>query len=370
MILLCLIYLSLVANAQENGFNEIDRLALNIPAEQTSTTADIASYIKAHFDSDQKKVRAIYTWVASNIKYDKKSIHPVILDEDNEQKITGTLRTRKGVCENFAAVFNDVCLKSGLKSFVVEGYTKQHGIMDRSPHAWCTVLIDNKWSLYDPTWDEGVPNNNLFTGVASDEYFNVSPEIFIQSHMPFDPMFQLLNYPVSYKEFQNGYTAVNNSKPYFNYADSIIVYEQMTAMDKYLTASSRIERNGISTNMINNRMNKLKMEIEIINQDKDSKLYNSAVADYNDALASYNTFINYRNNQFKPAKPDYEVHAMFDNAEDKITSANKKVNEVKSSKAVLILDTSVIEKKLEDLSVHIKEQQDFLKNYLNTIKEK
>ena len=123
----------------DNTFNEADRFALDIPASQTNNTADIAAFITAHFNTDAKKVRAIYTWVTSNIKYDADSVHRVILIEDKEQLITSALKRRRGVCENFASVFSDICNKAGLPSFVVEGYTKQNNSVDKSTHAWCTA---------------------------------------------------------------------------------------------------------------------------------------------------------------------------------------------------------------------------------------
>lgn len=370
IILLCVICSAVTGNAQWNEYMEIDRIALNIPATQTNTTTDIATYIKNNFDTDRKKVRAIYAWVAANIKYDKDSPHLAILNEDRDQKITATLKRKKGVCENYAAIFNDICIKCGIKSYIIEGYTKQSGSIDKSPHAWCTALIDNKWLLYDPTWDAGFENNNLFSGNIKNAYFQISPQVFIQSHMPFDPMFQLLDYPVTYNEFHNGNTQINNRTPYFNYADSIAAYEKLNPLTQYSETASRMEKNGTSRKMVTNRISQLKMEIEIINQDNDAELYNSAVADYNQALAIFNNFLMYRNNQFIPAKTDTEVQAMFDSIEKLVAAAATKLKEVNLSKAVLTLDTSAIEKKLNDLSTHAKEQQIFLKNYLSAAKEK
>ena len=361
---------AVAGNAQViNEYMEVDRTALNIPVAQANTTADIAAYIKSNFNSDSKKVRAIYAWITANIKYDKDSPHLAILNEDREQKINAALKRRKGVCENYAAIFNDICIKSGLKSFVIEGYTKQNGSTDKSPHAWCTTLIDNKWLLYDPTWDADFANSILFTSKGKNDYFQVPPLVFIESHMPFDPMFQLLDYPVTYNEFYNGSIRINANKPYFNYADSIGAYEKLNPLAQYSATASRMEKNGTPRKMVTNRINQLKMEIEIINQDKDAALYNSAVADYNDALAIFNNFLTYRNNQFIPAKTDDEIQAMFDGIEKLIMTANIKLKEVNQSKATLTLNTSAVEKKLTDLSEHSKEQQIFLKTYLSDAKK-
>jgi len=99
-------------------------------------------------------------------------------------------------------------------------------------------------------------------------------------------------------------------------------------------------------------------------------LYNSAVADYNDALGIFNNFLIYRNNQFIPAKTDNEIKTIFNGIEKLIVSANNKLKEVNQSKAVLTLNTSAIEKKINDLSTHAREQHIFLDNYLSAAKEK
>ena len=370
MLLLCLICCKLTGFTQDISYDEEDRKALAISSSQTHTTADIAAYIKSNFDTDSKKVRAIYTWVAANIRYNTDSIHPIIFEEDRDLRNASTLRRKAGVCENYASIFNDICLKSGLRSLIVEGYTKQNGYMDRTAHAWCTVYVDNKWQLYDPTWDEDMAHRGVFTGNINYEYFQMPPEIFIQTHMPFDPMYQLLDHPITYQEFYSGNTSANHNKPYFNYTDSISAYEKQDQITKYLATATRIEENGAPTQKVNNKVNQLKMDIEIIRQDRDTLLYNSAVADYNEALAKFNTFITYRNNQFTPLKSDEEVQAIFNEVEKKIATARSRVNEINNSKANLTLNTAPLEKVLNDLSLHLKEQHDFLKSYLSSAKEK
>ena len=188
--------------------------------------------------------------------------------------------------------------------------------------------------------------------------------------MPFDPMFQLLNYPVTYKDFYNSNTQVSHNRPYFNYADSIAAYEKANALDKYLAAALRIEKNGAPNSMTTTKQKQLQMEIEIIYQDRDTGLYNSAVADYNEALAMYNKFLVYRNNQFIPVKTDTEVKAIFEGISKNIASANNKIEEINKSKAVFTLNTAPLQKVLNELVIHAKEQQEFLKNYLGSAKPK
>ncbi|MEO9003460.1 MAG: transglutaminase domain-containing protein [Ginsengibacter sp.] len=359
IVLICVTYCAVTARGQGFGYIETDRIALNIPIEQTTTTLDIAQYIKRHFDSESKKIRAIYTWVTNNIKYDRNSIHLVILDEDREERVTYALERKKGVCENFAAIFNDLCIKTEIPSFIIQGYTKQSGYIDKSPHVWCTAFTDGQWFMYDPTWDAGFISNNQFISKVQTNYFKIAPANFIQNHLPFDPLFQLLDYPVIYKEFKTGNTRSVDKKNYFNYKDSIIKYAGSDSLTRYLSALQRISNNDWPYSLIDTRIKQIKLEIELIYQDSDMNLYNSVVDTYNQALGILNKFITYRNNQFLPLKNSNEIDSMFDLITQKIALANQKLYELNQSTATLALDTGDIAKKLSDLALKKKEQREY-----------
>ena len=353
----------------QNNFSKNGNVYVNIPSSQTNTSEDIAGYINKHFDSDSKKVAAIYQWITTNIKYDADSIHYVILDEDNDERVTFALRRKRGVCENFAAIFNDLCSKCGISAFSIEGFTKQSGSIDRTPHVWCAAFIDGEWNLYDPTWDAGYLKNGNFVNQVSNNYFKIKPDHFIQSHLPFDPLFQFLNYPVTYTQFVHGDFYQHDPKHFFNYKDSIASYKKMDHLQQYLSTVSRIKITGWPASKIDTKLKRVSFEIELINQDSDMDLYNAAVADYNQAIQYLNTFLTYRNNQFQPAKSNDEVENIFESIEKLIVSANLKLKRINASKATLVLNTGDIEQKIEHLSTNLKEQKEFFKNNIDTEKE-
>lgn len=341
-----------------------ERTYVNIPSSQTATSAGIAAYINSHYDSDDKKIAAVYSWITANIKYDADSIHYVILDEDNEERVTWALRRKRGVCENFAALFTDVVTQCGINSFVVEGFTKQGGSLDRTPHVWCVAYVDNKWRLYDPTWDASRVGSMSFDPHYN--YFNASPEELIQSHLPFDPAFQLLNYPIDYNDFVRGNTAQNHQKKYFNYNDTLETFQKMDRLSRYESQATRIENAGWPASKIDTKLKRTKFQMEVMNQDSDADLYNAVVDDYNSAINSLNVFLNYRNNQFQPQKSNVEVQILFQNVQKLITTANEKIKRINRSKATLQLDTGDIQKKINDLEFNLKQQQLFFKNYTDT----
>jgi len=364
VIILFLFCFALMVNGQDINEYAVDAAARAIPREETNTTADIAQYIGKHFDTDDKKVRAAYAWVTTNIKYDKDSIHRVILDESREEKVTFALRRRKGVCENFAAIFNDICIKSGIPSFVIEGYSTQNGNINKEPHAWCAARIGGNWFLFDPTWDAGFTSSG---GLNKARYFKILPVDFIQTHYPFDPLFQFLNYPLNYHEFSRN---VSSGKTYFNFTDSLKAYQDADSLTRYLSALARIEKNEWPETLIDIKKKQIKLEIELIYQDSDMSDYNSAINDYNQAIGNLNTFLNYRNNQFQPPKKEEEVQGIFNEIKRKINLANLKLNRVNQSKATLALNTGDIQKKLDDLVENVKQQQTFWKDSSNSRLEK
>jgi hypothetical protein len=348
-----------------NEFSGIDKKALQLPDSLTKKTEDIAGYITANFLTDTEKSRAIFIWIASNIQYDIDNMFAINFYEKKEDKISKPLLTRKGICENYASLFTDICVKSGLKSFVIEGYTKQNGSSDNIPHAWSVALIDSSWFLFDPTWGSGYVSGGKFYRKINNEYFKAKPSSFIKSHFPFDYLWQFLNYPVSNQEFLEGKTQPDKSKPYFNFNDSILAFEKQSYIDQIISSVYRIEKNGIRNSLIFDRLKHLKLEIENDRQTKIVDLYNAAVASYNDGVNEFNNFINYRNKQFTPQKTDPEIQNMIDAADNKLNEAKKKLGQISNPDANISNMIKQLTKSLDDVSTNIAEQKDWLKTYFS-----
>ncbi len=285
--------------------------------------------------------------------------------EKKEEKIAKPLKTRKGICENYSALFTDICSKTGIKSFEIEGYTKQNGFADYIPHAWNAALIDSTWFAFDPTWGSGYVSGGKFFPKINNEYYKAAPSSLITSHMPFDYLWQFLYYPISNQEFYEGKTMQNRSKPFFNYIDSIGLYEKQSHTEQLRSSASRIERNGIKNSMIFDRLQHIKLEIEQDKQSKSVNLYNSAVTDFNGAINDYNTFIQYRNKQFIPKKPDPEIRKMIDSAEIKIKASKSKLGEIVNPDENAIAMIQQLNKSLDEAAVRVKELQDWLKKYFS-----
>lgn len=353
------------AKVSVNIFESIDSKALQLPESLTTTTEGIAQYITATFTNDKDKTRAIFVWVATNIQYDVDNMFAMNFYEKKEDKISKPLKTRKGICENYAALFSDICSKAGIQNFVVEGYTKQNGFTDYIPHAWCAAKIDTSWYLFDPTWGSGYINGGKFIRKINNDFYMASPTVLIKSHIPFDYLWQFLNYPVTNQEFYEGRIQENRSKPYFNYVDSIKAYENKNNIDQKISAAYRIEKNGVKNSMIFDRLQHIKLEIENDRQTKIMNLYNAAVGEYNEGINDFNEFINFRNRQFTPQKADPEILNMLDTPDNKFRSAKAQLSQIKNPDQNLANMILQLTRTIDDATAHLTEQQDWLKLYIS-----
>lgn len=354
----------------ENEYATIDKKALQLPDSLTKTIDQIATYITSNFTTDKDKSRAIFIWVASNIQYDIDNMFAINFYEKKEEKIAKPLRTRKGICENYASLFTEICIKSGIKSFVIEGYTRQNGFTDYIPHAWSAALIDSSWFLFDPTWGSGYVNGGKFFKKINNAYYKASPTTFIKSHIPFDYLWQFLDYPITNQEFYEGKTQQNKTKPFFNFSDTLQFYESQNHIDKLISTAYRVEKNGVKNSLVFDRLQHLKLEIENDRQTKTINLYNSAVIDYNDGINGFNDFINYRNKQFTPKKTDPEIQNMLDVPDNKLKEAKNKLGQISNPDMNTSNMIRQLTKSIDDASTQMKEQQDWLKLYFSKNKSR
>lgn len=367
LITIFLIGFASVINAQNNNeFSKVDNIALKIPDSMTRTTSGLSDYINDNFSRETDKSRAIFVWIANNIRYDIENISAVNTYKNTGEIIDKVLKTRKGVCMHYAELYNEVANMVGIKSFVIPGYTKQNGSVDKMPHAWCASLIGSTWFLIDPTWGSGYIQNSGFVKKISDVYFKAKPEQFIKSHMPFDPLWQFLNYPITNLEFYEGKFDVSRKRPYFNYLDTLRKYEQETEIEKLVSANNRIEKNGIKNSLILDQLKNNKREIEYYREKQTVEMFNSAVNMYNEGINQLNEFINYRNKRFLPGKPDSDIKKMIDQPEYILINSQRKLKEIKyadSETAHLITQFS---KSVGEALRVLNEQKIFVNKYLKS----
>jgi transglutaminase/protease-like cytokinesis protein 3 len=199
-------------------FTEIDNYARSV--KYTRDLAKLTDKLTSPYSDDLSKVRAIFTCLVTNIEYDHKKLEKMKDARYKTEKFHGskeefmkyrleqiqeyikeTLEDKKGVCQDYAYLFQAMCLHAGIECEFVTGagknnpsYIGKANMPER--HAWNAVKIEDKWALVDVTWSTGM-------GVKEDfgnGFFNLPPQTMIMSHYPSDQKWQLLDTIVS-KQF-------------------------------------------------------------------------------------------------------------------------------------------------------------------------
>lgn len=322
--------------------------------KQPENTTELAQQILEKNKTDEAKLYAAYTWVIQNIKYSTDSELVINAGLDPNAKINVAFKRRKGTCENYAAIFNDLCKKMEINSLTIYGYTQQNSRVDRTAHTWCAAFVDDQWYLYDPTWDIGYSNDLHF--------YKILPKQFIESHMPFDPLWQFLDHPLSHLQFAG--KAENQPSFYFNVADSLNNYFSMDSLQRFQSSVKRMEAFGIYNSKIRTNYLYQKMNIEIILQRRQIDLYNEGVALLNEAVSGLNNFIIIRNNNFTTADSTSELHQMLKAVEDKINTSLEKITEAEKGEAQLKLGMEPFRERAEKLRQKLTDQQAFLASNL------
>lgn len=229
-------------NAQTSDFNNVsfhksDSIANSYLGADLRSVPKLSYLLTKDLETDVEKLRSIFMWISRNIENDhlvylknkrkRKQLQndSIKLFEWNKEIQKKTLETllkkKKTVCTGYAFLLKRMCKYAGIKSEIINGYSKTGGTeMEdlRSPnHSWNAVLINNKWYLCDPTWASGIfnPNTSLFEFDYQKGYFLTDPKLFVKNHYPVDSKWTLIteNNP-TYEEFTEGPLLYNSAFKY------------------------------------------------------------------------------------------------------------------------------------------------------------
>lgn len=321
-----------------------------VPDSVTYDGQSFANHLLFQYKTDEQRLYALYSWITSNIRYNSDSSYYYTFNGSQEEKVTAILRRRKGVCEQFATLLTEVSNLAGIRAYLVHGYAEAGAGSRNVAHSWCAIRLNNEWRLYDPTWDA----TRAQTGFR---YFKVSPEEFIHTHIPFDPMWQLLEKPIGFK--------LSSNAEKFRYRDTIDAFLQADSLGRLLSIDRRMKRMVSQKELFKIWHAYNRMQIAIIGNEEDMKWYNAAVDDLNMATDYFNAFIEYRNNHFKPAKTEQQINAMLQQVALRIEEAHKKIQQIGKITENFQYDTGSLTQRLTSLNKRREEQMEFLKKYFS-----
>ncbi len=119
----------------------------------------LSAAIVAGKTTDKEKFDAILSWVVNNIKYDYRRYNSGKAFS-SDRSLKKILRRGKGICTDYTALMDSLCMYAGLQNVTITGYVKEvnFDVNDEiyfDNHAWSAVKLDGSWFLYDPTWCSG-----------------------------------------------------------------------------------------------------------------------------------------------------------------------------------------------------------------------
>lgn len=205
----------LVAQSVFAQYSKVDALVKTYP-KSFSNPEQLAAKINRDFSSDDAKARAIFTWVATNTTYDLRAakagsgtIAYSFTDEADrlrkeqqfrEKYAQKTLRSGKGICQDYSALFHTLCNLTGLQCIDIVGTSKSHPthigkLPKQNDHEWNAVKIDGRWKLIDVTWASGCVSTQTgkFVPEFNDAYYGTAPEVFFLNHFPDDERFLMID---------------------------------------------------------------------------------------------------------------------------------------------------------------------------------
>lgn len=343
-ILVILFYTSLIFGAD---YAKIDKQSSTVP-QNLRTAEEIAVYLAKNLTSPTEKTRAIYYWISHNIKYDMGMITSNKSATSTQELVDDVLKRRQGVCANYAELFHACCKSVGVQSYVISGIISQNGKLDDISHAWNAVFIDGKYYFVDATWASGHEDKGKYVHKFNDQYFLVAPAEFIKTHMPFDPIWQFLNHPLTNKEFENGDFEKLKTPSNYNYSDSIKIQKDINPIDKLVRENRRISKSGLTNALVRERVAHNQQNIV-------SLKYNQAVEVFNKSVEDYNYYILCKNKQFDGTNmKDDKILELLSNSRQKVESVEKTIGFLNS-------DDGDINRMMKEMNVSIKE----MKNKLN-----
>jgi transglutaminase/protease-like cytokinesis protein 3 len=218
---------------------------------QKKTATEIAREITVKTTNDSLKVRRIYEWITDNIYYDVEYLEKLQgydPDFQKSQSPEAVLKKKKAVCYGYSNLFNEMCKAVNVESHLVLGNCKDNLeyngplVFSENGHAWNAVFLNKRWYLLDVTWSSGALNSKgEYTQKRNETFYLSDGKKFTKDHIPNDPIWQLMDRPVTYSAFKfNREGQEGSTIGYFNSRDSLRNFrlqDETTRRQKYIDRS-------------------------------------------------------------------------------------------------------------------------------------
>ena len=156
---------------------DLPRYSWETPPEVTREPDLVGQALANLLRSNPKDtVKAIHDYLVNTLTYDPfTAASEAAYEKASEQyqlQHNRILACKYGVCQDYAELFQEMCLRAGIPCEFVSGTAGGGG------HAWNRVCLDGKWSYVDCTWDDPISKKP----VLRYDYYLVGPDVMVKSH--------------------------------------------------------------------------------------------------------------------------------------------------------------------------------------------
>ena len=158
----CFLCFSTSVWAKNYSSRQIERFVNKTPREVENNIPKLVSFLTKPFDNDYDKAKVISFWIASRISYDE-----YLYNNGGATKLRNTyfgqkpkelLKSRVGICGDFADLFREMCRRAGIRAYNIRGYAYPSNIRlttsqkKSQGHVWNYFIYNNKMIYVDTTF--------------------------------------------------------------------------------------------------------------------------------------------------------------------------------------------------------------------------
>lgn len=361
----CFCNSTLFSQNKENPYQRLDAL-MDGTSDSLSSINAVAIYVNRNFNTEYEKSRAVFYWISQNISYSPDLMYTFRTADNWSQLAKDAFDNKVAICTGYAALFDTLCKLCNVPSYMIVGSTRQDFLPAIIGHVWNAVKIYNEWQIVDPTWGSGYLQGNTFVKKTNNTYFLADPEKLIKSHLPIDPIWQMLKRPLTLYQFHA--QLKSNAYMDWHYADSIELFLKSDELAQTRSILRRLKEFGNNSEITSNYTNYLKAkELNYFNN-----LLNLAHKNYNQGVEKYNKYVDFKNHQFNPSKPDDVIRKMIPEVLENLLLAEKQyklvISEIEDANYKENISSNL--NQLTELMTHARQEKKFVDKYLATQKNK
>lgn len=190
-----------IAKYESRDFSIIDSYVKELPSY--TTIKELSYALTCHFTNAVDRARAIFSWIAFNIRYDADSF---LNNRVPPQTPQATFQNKLAVCSGYARLYQELADLAGLQCVSIGGMAKGFGFDPSKPqvkainHEWNAIYVENEWRMIESTWGAGYIDTE-FHFKFTPAYFLVDPDEFIYEHMPIEDHHQFTTSICSWEQF-------------------------------------------------------------------------------------------------------------------------------------------------------------------------